>query len=130
VRYIRKKGAEIRVQDLPQIIEEAWEKSNSSFNIKNGFKKVGLFPFNANWLSQNENVVRYKMNKHRFNGILKKVMTQNSVAELSKNLDPLNLALAPTQSKTNRLHRALSLSSSRSEFCDATQKESCDHKEK
>ena len=96
----KKNGLEIKIDNFTELLEQVWEISHSSKNIKIGFEKAGLWPYNPNWLEDNkallkrinfEEISPSKINHEKFekisNDIRKKYDTPIDILKTTGYLD-------------------------------------------
>lgn len=95
---IRTKGPQLKLQDLPEILEMPWPGANNAFNIKSGFEKAGILPLDIEWISKNKTKVKLlgvKTKEQLFEQICEKKLQSMEMEELLKDLDSLNLSIQP-----------------------------------
>jgi len=109
--YAREKGIEIKLRNLPEILEEPWVLANNPLNIKKGFQKAGIWPLNINWVEENlEKLTLFKkkskedqfqeMNEAREeNGQLKTILKGLDYLDLANKLPEMTISNKPHQLK-------------------------------
>jgi len=115
-QYILLQDPVIQLKQLPSILEDPWEKANSNYNIKAGFKAVGLWPLNLNWIRENEHKIKllvFSKKEEQFERLRQKSQVDSSFSQLVRSLNHLDLAVQLPKvvqlTPRNRLARTLSL---------------------
>jgi hypothetical protein len=85
--FIKKNGLKIGLDDFTNIFEPSWYISHNPHNIRSGFEKTGIWPFNGNWSEENPDV--FKINpilnskEAKFNELREKALTDSSTKKLA-----------------------------------------------
>ena len=109
-------GPKLNLKDLAKILEEPYHAANNPFNIISGFKKVGLFPPNFQWIEQNQETFKIFMINRReaqFDELCDQAQKAESINDRLQRLEFLNLMTSPITSKNKsqcvpQLKRSLS----------------------
>jgi len=115
VQWKRENGLNFQLHNFPQVLSSAWEKANSSLNIKNGFKATGIWPLNPDWLQENKSKIDFnqslvspteKFEKICMNILLKSPTGQEGLINNCKYLDlALPLKKSYVQQESNNLEK-------------------------
>ena len=114
--HTRTNGPKLDIKELPKILEEPFHAANNPFYLRSGFKKVGLFPPNFQWLERNQDKLKILMIKRKgalFEDLCEKVAKEGRIDDHIQRLQFFNLMYLPLSSinKTNnapQLKRSLS----------------------
>jgi len=93
--FLREKQAQIKIEDLPAILEEPYALANNSLNIKRGFAKVGIYPLNRHWISENQSLIKFlsiESKTSAFDELSKTRKINKEMPQLLKSLEYLELA--------------------------------------
>jgi len=96
--YGREKGIQIKLENLPEILEEPWVLANNSLNIKKGFQKAGIWPLNTNWVEENFETIKHfkKKNKEdQLEELNETRLLNGDLKSILEGLDYLDLASKP-----------------------------------
>jgi hypothetical protein len=94
--YIRTKGPNVTLRQLPEILEKPWELANSVDNTKAGFSKVGLYPLNLNWVKEHINqisLLKGKCREQKFDLMCHVANKEKTVSDTLNRVAYLDLAL-------------------------------------
>ena len=93
--YTKQNGLAVKIENLPEILEEPWVLANNQLNVKKGFNKAGIWPLNRDWVRDNlASIALYqkKDKESQFEDLTNLRIANSEMDELVKRLSYLNLS--------------------------------------
>ena len=93
-KILSPQNPKISLENLLEILGEPWALANNNLKLRRAFSKVGIFPLNRYWLSQNQHFILLNLQGkiEKFDELSNQHKKSNSMAQLIQRADYLGLA--------------------------------------
>lgn len=86
-------GKTLTIYDIPKIVADSLPLAQTSMNIINGFRKTGIFPYNANIFSEDEFSPAFVTDRPDPNNLLEKDSPQQALMNTTESDPPLSISV-------------------------------------